>query len=116
MFKYFHYITMAFILISVGFPQISKANEQDIFTSAEFLTWDKEGKNFYISTSVSMAALIVGQYDKKQGKCVNKWLQLQKNVQYKNITETMRKHSSFHPRATLVAMMEKECGEFNSEK
>jgi hypothetical protein len=88
----------------------------NIFKSSEFLTWTSQSQEFYIRTSVGMASLIVGQTDKAQGKCVDDWYFGNEPSANKHIFDVMRRHSEFHPRGVILAVLEKKCGKFAYQK
>lgn len=102
---------MAFALIFLAFPQESKA---DSFTSAEFLTWKESSQEFYIEASVGMAAFIAAQIDgsDQQASCISQWYYPAEKEKNQFIRKTMRENSTFHPRAIVLGVLEKQCGEF----
>ncbi len=90
------------------YPQMPEA--QDQFTSASFLTWDRQNQDFYIRTSVGMAGLIAARNDGSQGDCVDEWYFGDETAANNQILEVMRTYPDYHPRGVIVAVMEKRCG------
>jgi hypothetical protein len=97
----------------LAFTTPAKA-EDNIFTSAEFLKWEEKSQDFFIEASVGMAGFLAAQIDKEkqQAKCIGDWYYLAENKKNEYIRSIMRKNSEFHPRAIIVGILEKECGEF----
>lgn len=88
---------------------------REVFKGSEFLEWTRDNQEFYIRTSYSMGALIVAQYDKTQGKCLDSWFADDEQAAYDHILGAIRRFPEFHPRGTLVAVMEKQCGKFSNQ-
>lgn len=89
--------------------------EDKVFTSAEFLTWKKNSQGFYIEASIGMAASITSQMDdtrKKQASCIDNWYYPKQSEKNDFIRSIMSKNSEFHPRAIIIGILEKQCGEF----
>ena len=94
------------------YPQVSAA---ETFTGAEFLTWSQSGQDSYISTSVTMAALVAGRSNPDQGACIDAWyaqseaLAGQRNEE---IRDTIARNAEYHPSAVILLVMEGACGAF----
>lgn len=88
----------------------------EAFKGSEFLKWERDNQEFYMRTSIGMAILIADQNDKAHGKCVNDWFSKDEQGAYNYILENMRRFPEFHPRGTILAAMEKQCGEFTYKK
>lgn len=94
------------------YPQEARAEE---FTSADFLKWSDASQNSYIHNSVGMSGVIAFQSRKDISRCIDRWyfadsvVQKQRNAQIK---EVMRRNPSYHPQGVLLAVIQKECGEF----
>jgi hypothetical protein len=86
---------------------------EEIFSGTQFLTWPKDQQRFYIHTSVGIANLIVGQTSKTQGKCIEDWYAGNENIAVDYVLEVVRKNPEYHPRGTILAIMEKKCGQFS---
>lgn len=100
------------IAFSIAFhPHISSA--EDVFTGTDFLKWSRNNQEFYVHTSIGVAVLIADQNDKSQGKCLSDWFSDNERVAQNEIIGAIAKYPSYHPRGTIVAFMEKKCGEFS---
>ncbi len=84
----------------------------ETFKNSEFLKWNRETQEFYIDTSIGMAGLIAAQNDKVIQECADKWYLSDKPKTISDIISAMRKFPKFHPRAVILAVMEKHCGSF----
>lgn len=106
----------SFLAILTMFSVLSVAvkAEDKTFTSAEFLTWKESSQDFYIEASVGMAALVAIHTDseKKMAPCIDKWYYSDEANSNAFIRSVMREHSEFHPRAIILGVLEKRCGEF----
>nr|WP_319514370.1 hypothetical protein [uncultured Cohaesibacter sp.] len=84
-------------------------------TVKEFLKWETASQDNYFHVSILMAAYIAAQVDKDMGNCITRWYQNDpKNMAQRNdeIREMMSKAPDFHPSATLLAIIQKQCGRF----
>ncbi len=114
MFKpFFRHGAIGAVLIAAIYPHTSFGKQ---FTSAEFLEWPRESQKGYFQSAIGMAGFIALENDQTHGKCLENWY-LKNAVQTENlILETMRKNRAYHPRAILVALMQKACGPFDYSK
>lgn len=104
---------MGMVALTVVYPQNVEASE---FTSAEFLTWERGNREGYIDASIGMAALVVMRNDKSQVKCIDEWYVTNSDKRNDEIFAKMAENQQYHPRAVLLAMMEKACGSFVYKK
>lgn len=86
---------------------------EDTFKSSDFLEWSEGNKSLYIRTSIGMAGLIAGYNDKKHQRCLEQWYFTDQKKANDEIYETMRKHSEYHPRGIIIAVLKKQCGTFD---
>lgn len=86
------------------------AARSQMFTSEEFLTWDRDAQGFYFQTSIGMAGLIAAQNDKAQADCIDRWFFADQDTAHDFIVGAMRKFPEFHPRGVILAVIEKKCG------
>ena len=102
---------MAVMCIFLAVSQPAKAEE---FTSAEFLKWEEDSQNFFIEASVGMAASIASQIKDKaeQASCIDRWYYPDQNEKNAFIRQIMQKNSEYHPRAIIIGVLEKQCGDF----
>lgn len=82
----------------------------DTFKSSDFLNWDLKSQTYYIRTSIGMAGLIAGRNDEAQGKCLDNWYFNDTPLRDQFILKTMRRVPDYHPRAVILAVLEKQCG------
>lgn len=102
-----------FLLGALGFPQISSADE---FTSATFLEWPRDSQRGNFQASIGMAGFIARQNDSTHGECLERWYFGDTDRAEASILEAMRKNQQYHPRAVIVAMLQKACGPFDYSK
>ena len=79
------------------------------FTSAEFLEWKQENKEAYIMNAIGMATLVVARYDNTHAKCISDMFRDDEQGVYKYTLDAMAQHPEFHPRATILAVIERKC-------
>ena len=103
-------LTIGITLILSCFPQVSAAEE---FTGTDLLTWSEDGQNNYFQTSVTMAAFVAAQFPTEQAKCINDWYY--DDITGKNdfLRDVVADYPDFHPSATILAAIEKNCGKFS---
>jgi hypothetical protein len=110
-FEYLSFLAIFTLFLALGAH--AKA-EDNVFTSKEFLTWKQSSQDFYIEASVGMAALIAIQTDteKKMASCIDNWYYSDEIKSNEFIRSVMRENSEYHPRAIVLGVVEKRCGEF----
>ena len=59
-----------------------------------------------------MAGFISGQNDKEHAKCLETWYFNDEEGATERIYRAMRKYPDYHPRAVIVAVLQKQCGSF----
>lgn len=102
---------MMLMMVGFAYPQISfAADEEDIFKSSEFLTWERNSQEFYIDTTIGMAGLIASQNDQAKGQCIDEWYFQRQSDATDFILDVMRDYPNYHPRGTIAAIIEKQCG------
>ena len=84
----------------------------ETFTSEKFLKWPAESQASYFRTSIGMAAIIASQRGNGYGRCVSDWYFGSPEGRHTALREAMRKNSSFHPQAVILAILQKACGSF----
>ena len=110
----YRFIFKAFFCIFNFFFILAHNANAGEFTSRKFLTWKESSQNFYIEACVGMAAFIAAQIDSKskQAQCISKWYYPAETEKNGFIKKVMRKNDTFHPRAIILGVLEKQCGEF----
>jgi len=84
----------------------------ETFKSSEFLKWKQETQKFYIDTNIGMAGLIAAQNDSAIQKCTDDWYLSDKSKTIDEVLNAMKRFPEFHPRAVILAVVEKHCGSF----
>jgi len=105
------YVLFLILLVTV-LPLRDQVAASDVFKSSQFLEWPEKTRSFYVRTSVGMAGFIAGQNDKEHAKCLEAWYFGDEDRTTALIYETMRQHPDYHPRAVIVAVLQKQCGSF----
>jgi hypothetical protein len=95
----------------LAFTTPAKA-EDNVFTSAEFLEWERKQQDFYIQVSINMAALIAVPNDKKQADCIDNWYNSKKETRNEFILGVMKDNPDYHPHGILIGVLQKNCGDF----
>ncbi|WP_300016411.1 hypothetical protein [uncultured Roseobacter sp.] len=104
----------AFLAVCLVCPQQSFA---DGFTSADVLEWSADKQDGYFQASVTMIGIVATQTGEHGhiAECIDAWFgggdasQPQRSAR---ILEVMRGLPDFHPQAVILAVIEKECGDF----
>jgi hypothetical protein len=80
------------------------------FTGGQFLEWENAAQRSYIDANVGMASLIAGRVDKNQGKCIDDWFYNKPKQAVEEVLSIMQQYPTYHPRAVILAVVEKQCG------
>ncbi len=94
----------------LSFPQVSRAEG---FTGAEFLTWEEDVRHGYIQTSVTMATLVVSEFDETASNCIDDWYLGAEGAQearHHEITGRIEEFPDFHPSAVILVVLRNVCG------
>lgn len=111
-------MSIAKSLILAGFMSVSAAiypqdlDAQETFTSAEFLKWKLSDQKGYFRTNIGMASLIAAQNDRAHAKCIEDWYLGSEREAADYILASMRRYPEHHPRAIIMAALQKVCGPF----
>ena len=100
-------------MLSLGFPQVSWAEE---FTSAQFMKWSDSAQSAFFQNSVLMASTISARISQSHAKCLNDWYFDYSGRRFERdqvFLDTMAEHPSFHPTAVVLAVIERECGQYS---
>ena len=104
----------AFVAACLICPQLSMAEE---FTSEDVLEWDESSQDSYFQTSVMMIAIVATQTGEHDhiAECIDTWFgggDASQPQRFARIRSVMEGLPSYHPQALILAVIEKECGEF----
>ena len=95
-------------LLSAGsYPQAALASG---YTTEDFLKLEYPAQRSYIDANIGMASLIASQNNRTQGKCIDDWYYGDVDSTTRIILNIMRRLPDYHPRAVILAAIEKECG------
>lgn len=95
-----------------GFTSFTILADTDGFTSADLLTWKKKSQDSFFQTSIGMAGVIASQNRREAAKCIDDWYFATNATQQRrndHIRKVMADNPSFHPQATILAILRKEC-------
>lgn len=98
--------------ITVCFPQILAAEG---FTGEQFLGWPQEAKTTFFQNSLLMASTISSRIDSDHADCVSDWYfesDVDQEVRNQTLLETVAEYPEFHPSAVILAVLERECGQY----
>ena len=82
------------------------------FTGADLLEWNRKNQRFYFETSITMAGVIASQNSLEQARCIDRWHLGQEEKQHSAILNAIRTYPSYHPQATILAVLQNACGSF----
>lgn len=104
-------------LIGICFALLAgpAAAQDDSFTSADVLTWDREGQDALFASSLVMAGIAARQTQVLADRmtCINDLnagdARQQTNDSLRGLLE---RFPDLHPQAVIMAFIERECGSF----
>tara|TARA_Y100001947_G_C10207419_1_gene247647 strand:+ start:175 stop:525 length:351 start_codon:yes stop_codon:yes gene_type:complete len=99
----------SFLAGILAFPQISLAK----FTSADLLKWPEASQDSYFNTSIGMAGVIATQNRREAARCIDEWYFASQATAAKrndDIRKILADNPSYHPQATILAIIRKACG------
>jgi len=106
-------VAQVFVISVLTFSSMwPSATAAETFTSKEFLTWPNNSQRGYFQASIGMAGLIVGENNKTQARCIERWYFENQDAAEAAIRETMERFPNYHPRGVIAAFLEKQCGSF----
>lgn len=85
---------------------------QDGFTTADLLERPVEAQNGHIQVSVTMIGVIASQIRPEIARCIDDWYGPAVNERNAYIRSIMQQHSEFHPAGVILAIVQRECGQF----
>jgi len=92
-----------------------QAQAKDETTVREFLTWGRSAQDSFLTTSIITAAVIATQIRADFAACIGKWYTLTNEGNAKRqdeILAVMEKYPDSIPSGIVVAVLQKECGNF----
>ncbi len=75
--------------------------------------WQRSAIQSYFDANIGMAALIAGQSNKAQGKCIDDWFFSDIESATNEVIAVMKRFPDHHPRAIILAVIEKKCGQIS---
>lgn len=99
-------------LLALALSAAAPAAQAEGFTGADLLAWEPESQAFYFRTSVTMAGVIASQNNREQARCVDRWHEEQNARGFEALLSAMRTHSTYHPQAVVLWLLQHECGSF----
>lgn len=88
----------------------------DGFKSSKFLTYPAESQSSYIDTAAVATTVVVSLNSAAQAKCLGAWVAKHRVGNFAPVIEVMRKYPDDHPMGLIVAVLQKDCGEFKYAK
>jgi hypothetical protein len=82
------------------------------FKSSKFLSYPAESQTSYIDTAVVAATVVVSLNSAAQAKCLGAWVSKHRGGSFAPVIEVMRKYPDDHPMGLIIAVLQKDCGEF----
>ncbi|MEM1377066.1 MAG: hypothetical protein AAGG69_06725 [Pseudomonadota bacterium] len=103
------------MLAALSFPQVLSAEG---FTGTEFLTWSETAQAAFFQNSVLMASTISSRLEETHATCVSDWYfgeAVDRGARNQEVLETIRQYPEFHPSAVVLAVIERECGQYGRD-
>lgn len=98
--------------LAVALPAMLRANDNS-FTAADVLGWEKANQDAFFETSISMAGVLASQSELPAARCINDWYygpSASKASINDEIRSAMRQYSGYYPGIVIVAVIERACG------
>jgi len=107
---------LAGLMITAGIALPAQADE-DKFTVADVLAWDRKSQDWYFEVTIGTAGVIASNNKSPASKCINDWHFLseeQRALHNDEIRQVMDEYTDYHPGIVVLAVVERECGTLNS--
>lgn len=107
-------LTKSVVALGLTFPQPILADD---FTAADVLEWSADVQDSYFQTSVMMIAIVATQTGEHHqiAECIDHWHgggNQSQPMRSAAIREVFDRLPNYHPQALILAVIEKECGNF----
>ena len=99
------------VLLALGLVAAPAAQAEG-FTGADLLEWNRENQRFYFETSITMAGAVASQNSLEQARCIDRWHLGEEEKRHSAILNAIRTYPSYHPQATILAVLQNACGSF----
>lgn len=93
-------------------PQISASEE---FNGSKFLEWSMPSQTAYLQNSIVMAMTVSSRMSEAHSTCISQWFfdaDGFRDGREDDLRKSISQYSDYHPGAIIVAIIERECGEF----
>ena len=103
---------IVFTVSALFHPQVSKA---DTFTGADLLKWSEASQVAYLQNAIIMAMTVSSRMSDAHAACISEWFFEADGFRagrLDDLTQTISKYSTYDPSGVVVAIIERECGEF----
>ncbi len=84
-------------------------------TVREFLTWERQAQDSFFTTSILTAAVIATQIRPNFAECIGNWYSLTDEgnaKRHQEMLNVMGKYPDLIPSGIVIAVLQKECGNF----
>ena len=88
---------------------------EEAFKGETFLEWREEAQHSYIQISIVMASVIASQMREGFAGCIGEWYSPDPGTEAernREIVAVIRENPEFHPSGVILAVVQKQCGEF----
>ncbi|QEW21482.1 hypothetical protein LA6_003693 [Marinibacterium anthonyi] len=107
-------IANAVLMLAASFPQLVSAEG---FTSADVLAWSENEQNNYFQINIRMIAIVAAQMERNGSiaECIDQWHgggEASLPARVAQIRKGMEALPDYHPQAVILAVIQKECGNF----
>ena len=93
-------------------PQVSASEE---FDGSKFLKWSKASQTAYLQNSIVMAMTVSSRMSEAHSTCISEWFfdaDGFRDGREEGLRQSISQYSDYHPGGIIVAVIERECGEF----
>ena len=93
-------------------PQVSSA---DGFDGASLMEWSEASQVAYLQNSIVMTMTVSSRLNEVHASCISDWFfegDRFRDGRLEELRTTISRYADYHPGGVIVAMIERECGEF----
>lgn len=95
----------------------SYAEERAETTVSEFLTWERTKQDSFFAVSILTAGVIATQIRPDFADCIGNWYSQnedRQSVRHSQMLKLMEEFPDYIPSGIVIAVLQKECGDFGS--
>lgn len=100
--------SLAFAAFLASVPLSSVAQD---FTNTDLLSWDARDRGNWVLGAILTTAQVVNLQDASKATCIQDWYLGAPSEARATIFSAMERYRDWSPSATIIALMQRECGD-----